>query len=154
MIGALSATAVSAQTASVGAPPDSAVMDSAKQNEVSAYSIRSGKLALSSVANPGPVNIPDGTYANEAGLILVIVGGRFTRMQEPTGGITEIASIRLSRQRLVRMLPSTNALNAVSELPLPSGTFKSEDGKSFFTIVFGRPTAFTVASVPGEGEQK
>lgn len=121
---------------------DSAVQDS---NAVSAYNIRSGKLMLSSKANPKPIALPDGTYANQSGVILVFMDGRVARVQESTDEITEIESMRLNNQRLVRLMPSTNALMAVTEFSLPSGTFTSEDGRNSVTIVFGRPTAFMIS---------
>jgi hypothetical protein len=135
------AATVAAQTA---AP---ALSDTAEThpNAVTAYAIRSGKLMLSSRTNPEPVSLPDGTYKNQSDLIVVIMNGRVTRIQETTDRITEISSMRLNRQKLVTLMPSTNALMAVNELLLPSGTFTSEDGKTSFTIVFGRPTAFTLS---------
>ena len=124
------------------AQADTAVTD---VNAVTAYAIRSGKLVLSSKANPKPTPIPDGTYTNQADLILVILDGRVTRVQESTDRITEIASMRLNREKLVRLTPSTNALMAVGEMPFPSGTFKSADGLTSFTMVYGRPTEFILA---------
>jgi len=131
------ASAISAQATT--AAPDTAAED---PDAVTAYAVRSGKLMLSSRANPKPAPIPDGTYKNQSDLIIVILGGRVTRIQESTDRITEIASMRLNRQKLVTLMPSTNALMAVNELILPSGTFASDDGRTSFTIVFGRPTAF------------
>ena len=134
----LSASAVAGQTPS----PDAAKADS---NAVTEYSIRSGKLMLSSLAAPKPVALPDGVYTNQSDLTIAILGGKVTRIRESTGEITEIASMRLNRDRLVRLMPATNALMAVTEVPLPSGTFKSEDGRNSVTIVFGRPTAFRLS---------
>jgi hypothetical protein len=38
----------------------------------------------------------------------------------------------------------------VTDITLPSGLFKSEDGSTSFTIVAGRPIAFTIsAASPG-----
>ena len=136
ILAVFTSAAVSAQTP---APSDSVAED---PNAVTAYSIRSGKLMLSSKAHPKPVTLPDGAYTNQSDLIIVIVNGRVTRLQESTDKITEIASMRLNRQRVVTLTPSTNALMAVGEFMLPSGTFKSDDGKSSVTIVIGRPTAF------------
>ena len=113
-------------------------------NAVTAYAIKSGKLMLSSKANPKPTPLPDGTYTNQSDLILVILDGRVTRVQESTDRIIEIASMRLNREKLVKLMPSTNALMAVSDMTLPSGTFKSADGASSITVVFGRPTEFTL----------
>jgi hypothetical protein len=138
ILAVFTSAAVSAQTP---APSDSVAED---PNAVTAYSIRSGKLMLSSKAHPKPVALPDGAYTNQSDLIIVIVNGRVTRLQESTDKITEIASMRLNRQRVVTLTPSTNALMAVGEFMLPSGTFKSDDGKSSVTIVIGRPTAFTL----------
>lgn len=137
------AAAAAAQVPASAPPlPDTAAAD---PNAVTAYAIRSGKLMLSSRANPKPAPIPDGTYKNQSDLIVVILNGRVTRIQETTDKITEIASMRLNRQKLVTLMPSTNALMAVNELLLPSGTFTSEDNSASFTIVFGRPTAFTLS---------
>lgn len=140
VLSVVTANAVFAQTSSP-ALPDTATGD---PHAVSAYSIRSGKLMLSSRANPKPAVLPDGAYTNESDLIIVVLDGRVTRLQESTDRITEIASMRLNKHRLVTLMPSTNALMAVSEVTLPSGTFKTEDGRSSVTIVFGRPTAFTL----------
>lgn len=150
---AISATAVSAQTPALVPPPDSAIAGMVAQNAVTAVSIKSGRLVLSSAANPGKTLVPDGTYTNELNTIIVIVNGRITRVQESSGSIVEVESIRQSRQGVIRVVPSTNALMAVSERPLPSGTFRSEDGQSSIKIVFGRPTEFTVAAVRKD-EQK
>ena len=141
----ITASAAAAQTPSPVPAPDTTTKDPSTQNVVTGFSIRSGKLAVSSAANPGPVFLPDGTYANAANTIIVVVDGLITRIQESWGGIIEVASIRLNRQRGVRLIPSTNALMTVSDLPLPSGRFKTEDGKNSFTIVAGRPTEFSFA---------
>lgn len=125
-------------------PPPSDTL-AGNPDSVTAYSLRSGKLMLSSKANPKPVTMPDGAYTNEADVIIVFIDGRVTRVQESTDRITEIASARLNRNRLVTLTPSTNALMAVSEIILPSGTFTSEDRRRSVTIVFGRPTAFTLS---------
>ena len=150
---AISATAVSAQTPALVPPPDSAIAGLAAQNAVTAVSIKSGRLVLSSAANPGKTLVPDGTYTNELNTIIVIVNGRIARVQESSGSIVEVESISQSRQGVIRVVPSTNALMAVSERPLPSGTFRSEDGQSSIKIVFGRPTEFTIAAVRKD-EQK
>ena len=99
---------------------------------------------LSSKANPKPVSLPDGVYKNQSDLVLAILDGRVTRLGESTGEITEVASMRLNKDRLVKLTPSTNALMTVTDITLPSGTFTSEDGRSSVKIVFGRPMAFTV----------
>lgn len=138
----LTASAVSAQTPAP-ASPDTTAEDA---NVVTAYSVRSGKLMLSSKANPKPTTLPDGAYTNQSELTIVIVDGRITRLQEGTERITEIGSMRLSRQRLVTLTESTSALMvSATERTLPSGTFKSEDGRSSVKIVFGRPTEFTIS---------
>lgn len=135
-----SASAIAAQTPSP-ASPDTAAGD---PNAVTAYAIRSGRLMLSSKANPKPVSLPDGVYKNQSDLVLAILDGRVTRLGESTGEITEVASMRLNKDRLVKLTPSTNALMTVTDITLPSGTFTSEDGRSSVKIVFGRPMAFTV----------
>lgn len=118
-------------------------------NAVTEYAIRSGKLMLSSRANPKPTALPDGVYTNQSDLTIAILGGKVTRIRESTGEITEFASMRLNRDRLVKLTPATNALMAVTDVTLPSGTFKSEDGRSALTVVFGRPTAFSLTSGGG-----
>ena len=150
---AISATAVSAQTPALVPPPDSAIASLTAQNSVTAVSIKSGRLVLSSAANPGKTLVPDGTYTNELNTIIVIADGRIARIQESSGAIMEVESIRQSRQGVIRVVPSTNALMAVSERPLPSGTFRTEDGQSSIKIVFGRPTEFTIPSARKD-EQK
>jgi hypothetical protein len=147
---AIAAHAVSAQTPSPVPVPDTTIKDPATQNVVTGFSIRSGKLALSSAANPGPVFLPDGTYTNGGNTVIVVVNALITRIQESWGAIIEVGSIRINRQRGVRLIPSTNALMTVSDLPLPSGRFKSEDGKNSFTIVAGRPTEFSFADSVGK----
>jgi hypothetical protein len=146
VLSAITAADVSAQTPSPAPVTDSAA-DPALRNAVTTYAMRSGKLALSSAANPGPVFLPDGTYTSEAGTIVVIVDGIINRVQRGTGEITEISNVRLNRQKLITLTPSTNALMAVSDFTLPSGTYKSEDGLSSLTVVVGRPTEFTLPPV-------
>lgn len=113
---------------------------------VTAYALKSGRLLLSSKANPKPARMPDGAYANQDNVVIVFLDGSVTRVQRSTGEITEIESMRLNRQQRVTLTPSTNALMAVSDLPLPSGTFTSEDGRSSVTFILGRPTEFTLTS--------
>jgi hypothetical protein len=135
-----SASAVSAQT-EAPASPDTTATDA---NAVTVFAIRSGRLMLSSKANPKPVVLPDGVYKNQSDLVLAIIDGRVTRIAESTGEITEVASMRLNKDRLVKLTPSTNALMTVTDVTLPSGTFTSEDGRSSVKIVSGRPTMFTI----------
>lgn len=125
-----------------------AALDSSTRNVVTAFSVRSGKIALSSVANPGPAYLPDGTYTNENNTIIVILDGRIARIQTSSGAITEISSVRVNRLHGIMVTPSTNALMAVSDITLPSGTFKSQDGASSVTVVAGRPSAFTLSALP------
>lgn len=134
------------QTSSPAASTD--VPGNSTQNVVTAYAVKSGKIALSSAANPKPVFLPDGTYTNESGTILVILEGVLTRLQQSTGEITEINSVRKTRQDVIVLTPSTNALMQVTDIKLPSGTFRSEDGRSSITVVAGRPTAFTIPGNP------
>lgn len=139
---AAAASAAHAQAPLPAAAP--AMLDSSTQNVVTEFSVRSGKIALSSAANPGPAYLPDGTYTSENNTIIVILEGRIVRLQRSTGEITEISSVRVNRLHGIMLTPSTNALMAVSDFTLPSGTFKSEDGRSSITVVAGRPTAFTL----------
>lgn len=141
----LAATAGSAYAQSP-APAAPEAVDSAAQNVVTTFSIRSGRLQLSSAAHPKPVRLPDGTYTDDINTVIVIVDGAISRIQSSSGTITDISSTRLSRQRVVMLMPSTNALMAVTEITLPSGLFKSDDGKSSLTIMAGRPVAFTIPS--------
>jgi len=139
---AFTASGVSAQTPSP-ASPDTTTQD---PNAVTGFSVRSGRLMLSSNANPKPTALPDGTYTNDADMIIVFVDGRVQRIQESTDKIIEVGSMRVSRQQRVTLTPSTSALMAVTDFTLPSGLFKSGDGLSSVTIVNGRPIAF---SLPG-----
>jgi hypothetical protein len=124
-----------------GQPPASA--DSSASNEVTAVSIKSGKLALSSTANPGPVFLADGAYANEQNTVIVVLHGRIVRIEYASGTVTQVASIRMQKER-VMLTPPVVALMAVSPFPLPSGMFRSQDGVSSLRVVGGSPTAFTV----------
>ncbi|HXV15650.1 MAG TPA: hypothetical protein VD758_02660 [Gemmatimonadaceae bacterium] len=153
-IAAITATAVSAQSQSSAAVPDSTVQDSAALNAVKDFSIRSGKLVLSSAANPGPVHLPDGTYSDESNTAIVIRDGKIARIQQASGDLIEVSVVRLNRRGVITVTPYTNALMAVSDMPLPTGTFKSDDGVSSIRIVLGRPTAFTLASPNGKDEKK
>ena len=83
VMAAVTATGISAQTPSPAPVADSAA-DPALRNAVTSYAMRSGKLALSSAANPGPVFLPDGTYTSEAGTIVVIVDAIINRVQRGT----------------------------------------------------------------------
>lgn len=136
------ASAAYAQAPSPAAAADQP--DSSAQNAVTTYSVKSGKIALSSTANPKAAFLPDGTYTNESGTIIVILDGVIVRIQRDSGEITEISSVRVNRDRVIMLTPSTNALMQVADIRLPSGTFKSEDGRSSITVVVGRPTAFTL----------
>jgi hypothetical protein len=99
---------------------------------------------LSSAANPRRTLLPDGTYKNQAELVIVVVDGRISRILPASGEAIEVASIRVKANRTVAITPSTNALAAVSEITLPSGIFTSADGTSTFTVIQGRPAAFTI----------
>lgn len=144
----VSASAAYAQTSSPAAAAD--IAGSSIQNVVTTFSVRSGKIALSSAAHPEPAYLPDGTYTNESNTIIVILNGVIARIQTSSGEITEIASVRMNRQRVIVLTPSTNALMQVTDIKLPSGTFKSEDERSSITVLAGRPTAFTLPeSSPG-----
>jgi hypothetical protein len=153
-IAAITASAVSGQTPSRVAAADTTVQDSAALNAVKDFSIRSGKLVLSSAANPGPVHLPDGTYSDESNTAIVIRDGKIARIQQASGDLIEVSVVRLNRRGVITVTPYTNALMAVSDMPLPTGTFKSDDGVSSIRIVLGRPTAFTLASPNGKDEKK
>lgn len=121
---------------------------SAGPNEVTEVSIKSGKLALSSAANPGPVFLPDGAYMNDASTTIVIVHGRIVRVEYGSGTAVQVASIRLTNER-VMLTPPVTALMQVQPIPLPSGIFRSKDGSSSLKVVSARPTEFVVsASAP------
>src|SRR5512141_187337 len=153
-LAAITATAASAQTPSPVAAPDTTVQASAALNAVKNFSIHSGQLVLSSAANPGPVYLPDGTYTDESSTAIVIRDGRIARIQQASGDLIEVSAVRLNRRGVITVTPSTNALMAVSDMPLPTGTFKSDDGVSSIRIVLGRPTAFTIASSNGNDEKR
>lgn len=130
------------ETAAPATTPE--VVDSAALNAVTTYSMKSGKIALSSVANPKLSFMPDGTYTNESGTVLVILEGLITRLQRDQGEATEIASVHLGRDRVIMLVPGTNALMQVSDIRIPSGTFRSADGLSTMKFLSGHPVAFTL----------
>jgi hypothetical protein len=113
-------------------------------NAVTAVSIKSGKLALSSAANPGPVFLPDGAYTNESNTTIVFLDGRILRVEHGSGTVDQVGSVRIQRDR-VMLTPSVRALMAVSPFALPSGTFRSQDGNTWFKVESGRPTEFALA---------
>jgi hypothetical protein len=129
------------------APAAADTTDPATRNIVTSYSIKSGRLILSSAANPGRIQMPDGTYTNESGVVLVFADGSVTRLQRGES-INEISNTRLNRQKLVLLTPSTNALMAVSDITLPSGTFKSPDEQTWIRVVIGRPAEFVIGPAP------
>jgi hypothetical protein len=110
--------------------------------------MKSGKIALSSIANPKPTFLPDGTYTNESGVILVILEGLITRLQREQSDPIEIASVHLGRDRMIMLVPGTNALMQVADIRIPSGTFISADGLSSLKVVSGHPVSFTVSASP------
>ena len=130
----VAAPAIRAQEASP-APVDSTA--------VTAFSMKSGRIALSSLANPGMTYLPDGTYTSDAGTVIVILDGKISRLQR-NNEVTEIASVRVHRLHGIMLTPNTNALNAVSEITMPTGMFVSADGSSSITVISGRPTRFII----------
>ena|SRR5688572_28283602 len=116
--------------------------DSTAPDEVTRVSIKSGKLALSSAANPGPVFLADGAYTNESNTVIVVLDGRITRVEYGSGKVIQVASVHLQRER-VMLMPQVTALMSVSPVPLPSGRFTSENSVKL-TVVSGRPTEFTL----------
>lgn len=141
----VSASAAYAQGPAPAAAPD---VDSAALNAVTTYSMKSGKIALSSAANQKPSFLPDGTYTNESGTVLVILDGLITRLQRDQGEATEISSVHLGRDRVIMLVPGTNALMQVSEIRLPSGMFRSADGRSSIKVLSGHPISFTMPASP------
>jgi hypothetical protein len=134
---AIAARTAHAQAPTVVEPPDSSA--------VTSFSIKSGKIVLSSLKNPGKDYLPDGTYTNEGGTIIVILDGKIVRLQRgDPAEITEIASVRLNPRHGIQLTPNTNALMAVSEITLPTGTYTSEDGASSMRVVSGTPRMFTI----------
>lgn len=117
--------------------------DSARPNDVTAVSIKSGRLALSSASNPGPVFLPDGAYSNGSGTVLVLLDGRIIRVEYGSGNVSQVASMRVQRDK-VMLTPPVSALMSVSPFQLPSGTFTSQDGAHALTVMSGRPTAFVI----------
>ena len=142
---AISASAARAQDAP-SPPRDTAFADSLDANAVTSYAVKSGRLAIATHGQPKAAILPDGVYTNGSGTSIVIVDGTITRIQSGSGAITEISNVRLNRQRIVVLTPSTNALMAVADMTLPSGDFKSEDGRIAFRIAAGRPTTFSQSS--------
>lgn len=139
-------TAYAQETAPASAPE---TVDSAALNAVTTYSMKSGRIALSSVANPKPSFLPDGTYTNESGVVLVILEGVIARLQREQSDPIEIASVHLGRDKVIMLVPGTNALMQVSDIRIPSGTFRSADGVSSLKVLSGHPISFTLpASTP------
>lgn len=116
--------------------------ESTGPNEVTAVSIKSGKLALSSAANPGPVFLTDGVYTDEGNAVIVVLDGRISRVEYASGKLIQVASIHRQRERIM-LVPQVSALMSVSPFPLPSGRFTSDNGVTL-TVVAGRPTEFTL----------
>ena len=112
--------------------------------------MKSGKIALSTATSAKPVFLPDGTYTNEGGTVLVIVDGVIVRLERDGGEATFIESVRLNRDKQIMLTPGTSALMQVTDMRLPSGTFRTADGKSFFSVVMGRPTSFNVSGASPE----
>ena len=143
------ATAALAQTpAPAPAPPE--VVDSIAPIPVTSFAVRSGKIALSSAMSPKPVFLPDGTYTNDGGTVLVIVDGVIVRLERDAGEATPIESVRVNREHQIMLTPGTTALMQVTDMRLPSGTFRAADGKSSFSVIQGRPTTFNVPGVVPE----
>jgi hypothetical protein len=133
------ALAMNAATAQTAAPADSA-----SPNDVRAVSIKSGRILLSSAANPGPVVLADGAYASSGGTVIVIVDGKIARVEGSSGKVTLVGSSRMNRQR-VMLTPVVGALIvAVTPFALPSGTFRATDRVTFFRVVDGRVMEFTL----------
>jgi hypothetical protein len=148
MFKALIVLAIAAAPAIARSQSSAAVADTASaadRNVVTSYSVKSGRLMLSSAANPGPVAMPDGTYTNESGIAIVFLEGSITRLVRGES-ISEISNMRVNRQKLVVLTPSTNALMAVSDINLPSGTFKLPDESSWIRVIIGRPAEFLIAA--------
>ncbi|HEX6574742.1 MAG TPA: hypothetical protein VF042_07195 [Gemmatimonadaceae bacterium] len=138
---AFSAATAAAQDPAAASPDTT---DPATRNVVASYNIKSGRLMLASVANPSPVPMPDGTYTDGSGASIVILDGAITRYQRSSGAIVEISNMRLTRQKLITLTPSTNALMAVSDMTMPTGTYRSPDG-SWLKVIAGRPAEFAIA---------
>jgi hypothetical protein len=130
------------------APPEA--VDSTAPTPVTAFAVKSGKIALSSATTTKPVFLPDGAYTNEGGTVIVIVDGVIVRIEREAGEATFIESVRLNRDHQIMLTPGTNALMQVTDMRLPSGTFRSADGKSSMSVVQGRPTSFSVPASPPE----
>jgi|SRR5689334_4100903 hypothetical protein len=112
---------------------------------VTAFAIKSGRLALTSTAHPGANYLPDGPYTNEGGTKIVFVDGSLVRVERTSGSITDIMTMRTNRQKMVILTPATNALMQVADMNLPSGTFRSEDGRTLISVMSGKPVAFVLA---------
>ena len=121
--------------------------DTMPPDGVTAVSVKSGRLALSSAANPGPVFLPDGAYTNESNTTLVILDGRIMRVEYGSGTVAQVGSIRMQKDK-VMLTPSVRALVSVSPFVLPSGTFRTQDGSSWFRVESGRPVEFTIPAKP------
>jgi hypothetical protein len=126
-----------------------AAADSVGPNGVTAVAIKSGRLTLSSAANPGPVVLPDGAYKGDGGTTLVILDGRLTRVEYASGTVVDVASVRVRDQRVI-VTPGTTALVQVTPFPLPSGTFANQNGGASIKVVSGRPTEFSMGAPPSQ----
>lgn len=145
----IGASGASAQDAASAAPPPEAV-DSAAPIAVTSFAVKSGKIALSSATNPKPVFLPDGTYTNDGGTVLAIVDGVIVKLERYAGEATVIESVRMNRDHQIMLTPGTTALMQVTDVRLPSGTFRAADGKASFTVIQGRPISFSVPGVTPE----
>lgn len=130
--------AVNATESQESAPPSDTL-----SHEVTDVSIKSGKLALSSAANPGSVFLADGAYKNDSDTFIIVVDGRIIRIEYGTGTVSQVATIRLQRDDRVMLTPPVTALMQVTPFPLPSGTFRSQHG-ALLKVSSGRPVEFTL----------
>jgi hypothetical protein len=128
--------------------------DSDAKSAVTAYAIRYNKLAMSSLAQPGANYIPPGTYKDDKGHVITVVEGRFTLVKVNSAVTVAVETTELTPERQLQLLgrvatttsitpTGTTSSTAGKSFPFPAGSYRSEDGKSTFTVVDGRPTKFT-----------
>jgi hypothetical protein len=138
-------TTTTSTTTSVGATrPTTSIEDPNILNAVTAAAIRYGKLALSTRAHPGANYLPDGTFARvESFSRFVVKGGLIVGRVKLNGEVTPIESIRLD-VGVLKLSPEKTPGMTQTEMILPDGNYKTEDGRTTLTLTGGKPTRFVL----------
>jgi hypothetical protein len=84
----------------------------------------------------------------------VILEGVIARLQREQADPIEIASVHLGRDKVIMLVPGTNALMQVADIRIPSGTFRSADGLSSIKVLSGHPISFTLPAIISPEQQK